>query len=370
MAGIQPGLPVPLQLGLPALDAFPRKLWSRLGAWRLRATGPAELSYPDSQGSPRLRRAIAAYVLVSRGISCEESQVFVTAGYRACLDLAGRVLLKSGERVWMEDPCYPPAYRLVREAGATVVPVAVDEQGMRVNDAIRRAPEARFAIVTPSHQAPLGVSLSLDRRMRLLSWAQNNDAWVIEDDYDSEFRYSGATLPALKSLDTADRVLYAGTFSKVLFPGVSLAYLIVPSAQVDAFLPAAELSASGCPVFTQEVVADFIEHGHFARHIKKMRTLYAKRRLDLAHALEDEFGDRIRISLQAGGMHLLVRIASSLPDTELAARAQAGGLAVQALSQRAIGRHPADGLLMGFTNVTSAEEARSLAGRLRGLLAV
>jgi GntR family transcriptional regulator/MocR family aminotransferase len=211
----------------------------------------------------------------------------------------------------------------------------------------------------------LGVSLSIARRMKLLAWAQSSGAWIVEDDYDSEFRYTGAPLPALKALDSVGRVLYAGTFSKVLFPGLRLAYLVVPPAQVDAFSRAVGRSASGCPDLTQELVADFMEEGHLSRHIKKMRSLYAQRRITLATALEEAFGDRIRVQLQAGGMHLLARIQSRRRDSQLAASAQRQGLAVQALSQRATGTHAGQALLMGFTNVVSKAQARELAARLR-----
>jgi GntR family transcriptional regulator/MocR family aminotransferase len=365
VAAIAAGTPLPLQLGIPALDAFPRKLWSRLGARRIRALGLAQLSYPDPRGNARLREAISSYLLPARGIRCSADQVFITAGYGASLDLACRVLLRAGQRFWLEDPCYPPARRLLEEAGARIVPVPVDEHGMRVEDGIRLAPKAALALVTPSHQAPLGVSLSIARRMKLLAWAQSSGAWIVEDDYDSEFRYTGAPLPALKALDSVGRVLYAGTFSKVLFPGLRLAYLVVPPAQVDAFSRAVGRSASGCPDLTQELVADFMEEGHLSRHIKKMRSLYAQRRITLATALEEAFGDRIRVQLQAGGMHLLARIQSRRRDSQLAASAQRQGLAVQALSQRATGTHAGQALLMGFTNVVSKAQARELAARLR-----
>lgn len=365
VAGIRAGPPLPLQLGLPALDAFPRKLWCRLGARRIRTLGPAELSYPDSQGNARLRAAVASYLLVARGIDCTAEQVFITAGYRGSLALVCRVLLKPGQRVWIEDPCYPPARQLMEWAGAKVVLVPVDAQGMRVDAGMRLARSAAFALVTPAHQAPLGVSMSLARRMKLLAWARSVDAWVIEDDYDSEYHYTGSPLPALKSSDTVGRVLYAGTFSKVLFPGLSLAYLIVPMPQVEAFARGAVVSASGCPQLTQELVADFMEQGHFSRHIKKMRGLYAQRRAWLVAALEQTFGRQMRIELQAGGMHLLARIDSPRRDRELAAAAQAAGFAVQALSLRATGSHAGDGLLMGFTNVTSRDHALELSLGMR-----
>jgi GntR family transcriptional regulator/MocR family aminotransferase len=255
--------------------------------------------------------------------------------------------------------------KLLQAAGARVAHVPVDEHGMRVEQLLRRHADAQLALVTPAHQAPLGVSMSLQRRMQLLAWAQQRSAWIVEDDYDSEFRYTGAPLPAMKSADGVGRVLYAGTFSKVLFPGLSLAYLIVPWPQVPAFTQQVGMASNGCAAPLQEAVADFMEQGHFSRHIKKMRSLYAQRRQLLVQALEATFGTRVHIELQAGGMHLLVRMPEAGDDTLLASKAQAAGLAVQALSERCSARHAGQGLLMGFTNVASREQALSLAKKLR-----
>jgi GntR family transcriptional regulator/MocR family aminotransferase len=355
-------------MGMPALDAFPRKLWATLGVRRLRATGVAELAYPDPRGSPRLRQAIAAYLLVSRGVDCRPEQVFVTAGYRASLDLVARVLLRPGDRACIEDPYYPATLTLLRAAGLRVACVPVDGEGLRVDRLVSRHADARAVVVTPAHQAPLGVSMTLARRMRLLAWASAQAAWIVEDDYDSEFRYLGAPLPALKSADNAGRVLYAGTFSKVLQPGLGLAYLVVPPAQVDAFTRHVVRCGNGCAHLHQEIVADFMELGHFPRHIRRMRGLYAKRRGWLVDALAAAFGRRVQVDLQAGGMHLLARFPGHGPDAALADRARSRGLAAQALSRRSSGAHAGQGLLMGFTNVASQEDAITLARTLRAAL--
>ena len=322
----------------------------------------------DPRGSPRLRQAIAAYLLVSRGVDCRPEQVFVTAGYRASLDLVTRVLLRPSDRVCIEDPYYPATLALLRAAGLRVACVAVDEEGLRVDRLVARHADARAVVVTPAHQAPLGVSMTLARRMKLLAWAAANGAWVVEDDYDSEFRYVGAPLPALKSADGAGRVLYAGTFSKVLHPGLGLAYLVVPTSQVDAFTQQVVRTGNGCAHLQQEIVADFMELGHFPRHIRRMRGLYAKRRRWLVEALHAAFGRGVQVDLQAGGMHLLARFPGHGADDALAERAQARGLAVQALSRRSSGTHAGQGLLMGFTNVVSREDAAALAGKLRAAM--
>ena len=365
------GLPAPLlpfQMGMPAFDAFPRKLWASIGARRVRSAGLADLAYPDPRGSPRLRRAVAAYLLVARGVDCDPDQVFITPGHRGSLDLVLRLLVRPEDRVCIEDPHYPAALELVRSAGARVAHVPVDEHGMRVDRLVARHADARLALVTPAHQAPLGVSMTLARRMALLAWASANGAWILEDDYDSEFRYVGAPLPALHGADEAGRVLYAGSFSKVLHPGLGLAYLVVPPSQVRAFTQCVARSTNGSSQLQQDQVADFMELGHFARHIRKMRTLYARRRQWLVEALEAAFGSRVRIHLQAGGMHLLARFPRHGSDADLAERAEAAGLAAQALSRRSSGSHAGQGLLLGFTNIRTPDEAREQATMLANAL--
>ncbi|WP_041946653.1 PLP-dependent aminotransferase family protein [Variovorax paradoxus] len=361
--------PPPLQLGIPALDAFPRKLWARLAARRARATTAADMFYGDPSGHSLLRTAIATYLRVSRGVSCHPSQVFVTGGYRASLALISHTLLDRDERVWVEDPGYPPTREVLRSAGQRTVPVPVDEEGLVVARGVRKAAKARMAVVTPSHQAPLGVSMSLARRLQLLDWASQAKAWIVEDDYDGEYRYAGPPLPALKSLDRHDRVLYAGSFSKVLYPGLALGYVVVPESLRDAFGEAARTWSNGCPQITQAVVADFIREGHFSRHLKKMRLLYARRRHMLAAALLKAFGEDVRIDLQAGGMHLIARFGRRREgDEALARRAQLAGLNCQPLSVRGTARFRDEGLLMGFTNVGSALHAQQLAAKLHKAL--
>lgn len=365
----QPGEPPLMQLGIPALDAFPRKLWSRLAARRARAMSAADMFYGDPCGYPPLREAIAAYLLVSRGVSCHASQVLVTGGYRASLTLVAGTLLKKDERVWIEDPGFPPTLEVLRAAGLRAVPVPVDEDGLVVARGLRKAPQARMAVVTPSHQAPLGVSMTLARRLQLLDWASKTGAWIVEDDYDGEYRYAGAPLPALKSLDGHDRVLYAGSFSKVLFPGLALGYLVVPESLCSRFEEAVRTWSNGSPQSTQAVVADFMREGHFPRHLKKMRLLYARRRAMLVAGLQKAFGDSVHVDLRSGGMHLIARFdGREEDDVTLARRAQQAGLNCQPLSARGVSGPGAQGLLMGFTNIATAAEANRLAARLHAAL--
>ncbi|HEY6925801.1 MAG TPA: PLP-dependent aminotransferase family protein, partial [Steroidobacteraceae bacterium] len=283
--------PLPFQMGMPALDAFPRRVWSRLATRLARELPLSSMMYPAPLGHPPLREAIAAYLAVARGIQCSAHSIVVTAGYQGALGLITRVLLRPGDDVWVEDPGYPHARDALTTAGAHLVGIPVDEHGMDVSAGVSRSPRARLAVVTPSHQAPLGVALDLARRRALLAWASKADAWIIEDDYDGEFRYDSLPLPALKSLDEDDRVLYAGTFSKVLFPGLRLGYIVLPEPLVAEFTRILEILYRNDSTFTSSVLTTFMTEGHFGRHVKRMRQLYAERRAALAEALDETCGD-------------------------------------------------------------------------------
>jgi GntR family transcriptional regulator/MocR family aminotransferase len=359
-------LPRPFQMGVPALDAFPRKIWARLSATEVRATQSVDMLYPPPAGLTSLRIEIARYLHLSRAISCSPEQVFVTAGYRAGLDLIGRALLQPGDQVWVEDPGYPPAAELLRGAGMQLVGVPVDAQGMRVDQGLQLAPHARAALVTPAHQSPLSVSLSLPRRIALLEWAARHQSWVIEDDYDGEYRYDSRPLPPLKSLDRNDRVLYAGTFSKVLFPAIRLAYLVVPAAEVERFNQAARCFSGGSPVLTQKVVAAFMAEGHFARHIQRMRRLYAQRRELAAAGLGEVLGRIMHMETTPGGMHLLMRLKGRRSDRLLAQRMRDAGMFSRALSDCTLDKRPdlPSMLMLGFTNIASRQQAQELGRRI------
>jgi len=358
---------LPFQLGLPALDAFPRKAWVRLTGRRLRTLDTAAMTYPDEAGYEPLRRAIATYLGISRGIACSHEQVFVTAGYRGALELVCRTLLQPGDQGWYEEPGYLLARQFLQQAGMRLEPVPVDEEGLNVASAQQRAVDARFAVVTPTHQSPTGVALSLPRRLELLDWASRRSAWIIEDDYDSEFRYHGRPLPALKSLDRDGRVLYTGTFSKVLFPGLRLAYLVVPASQVATFNAAAHQYPGAGSILSQAMVADFMEQGHFTRHLRKMRALYAQRHQFLIDALSQTMGQRLYVSPQAGGIHVLAYLNDRSDDQALAKAARGNGLAVHALNDWRMHAAGQGGLLMGFANFKTAEESAISVRRLETL---
>jgi len=366
VAGIsfRPDSILPFQMGLPALDMFPRKIWARLGARRVRATLASDMAHPSVLGLPKLRAEIAAYLQVSRGISCSPSQVFVTSGYRHTIELICQSLLKEGDSVWLENPGYPPTRDILGYMNIATIPVSVDREGIVVPEGIKRAPRAQAAVVTPAHQSPLCVSLSLPRRLTLLDWARRNKAWIIEDDYDGEYRYVSRPLPALKSLDHDGRVLYSGTFSKVLFPGLRIAYLVVPQTQVERFEQIIEMFAGGTPTLTQSIVSDFISEGHFARHIQRMRKLYAERREAVTVGLGGVLKKHMRIDSPPGGMHLILRMRGQRSDRRLVTRMREVGLYGEAMSDWMMDNAGDPALLVGFTNIASQDDAEKLGRRI------
>ena len=364
----RPDTTLPFQMGLPALDAFPRKIWARLGARCIRAMQPGDMALPPVAGLAALKAEIAAYLHVSRGVGCAPEQVFVTSGYHHTMGLIGRALIKPGDRVWLENPGYPPARDILRHLGATPVAIPVDQDGIVVAEGIRTAPKARAVVVTPAHQSPLGVSLSLPRRLALLDWATRHGAWIVEDDYDGEYRYASRPLPALKSLDRDGRVLYAGTFSKVLFPSLRVAYLVVPEGLVERFDRVGRTFAGAGPQLTQAILAAFIAEGHFARHIQRMRKLYAERRHDASAGLAGVLGKYVDIDDQPGGMHLILRLRGRRSDRRLVERMRQAGLYGEALSDWTAGGAGPGAVLLGFTNIESRSRAESLARRILAVL--
>ncbi|MBN3763751.1 PLP-dependent aminotransferase family protein [Burkholderia sp. Ac-20365] len=357
------GGPSLLQMGLPALDEFPRKLWARLMARQVRRAG--SLTKPPPAGYMPLREALAAYLHRSRGIDADAGQIFISPAYTASLALIVDALGLARENAWIEQPGYPPTALTLKRLGLQVRDVPVDEHGIDVASGRAHFAAARLAVVTPSHQSPTGVALPLQRRVELLDWANGHDAWIVEDDYDGEYRYRGHPLPALKSMDSYGRVIYCGTLSKVLFPGLRLSYVVVAPGLVPQFELACRRTVhGGCPELMQAVVADFIGEGHFSRHIKRMRTLYARRRALLADALAAYAEDGFVVHLQDGGMHLLVDVRDDLDDVELASRARKAGFAVHALTTWRNGAPGRRGILMGFTNVRDRSEAERLVARL------
>lgn len=360
------GAPRPFEAGVPDLGGLPLATWSRLAARRYASPPPELLAYGDPAGYGRLREAVAAYLAAARGVRCAAAQVIVVAGSQQGLDLAARLLLDPGEQAWVEDPGYVGARGALGAAGAALVPVPVDAEGLDVAAGARLAPGARLAYVTPSHQFPLGVTMSLPRRLALLAWARDAGAWVLEDDYDSEYRYAGRPLAALQGLDGGGRVIYIGTFSKVLFPALRLGYIVVPPALAGAFAAARALADRSPPGVEQAILADFIEEGHFARHIRRTRARYAERREALVEAARPLAG-RLDVAPATAGMHTVGWLPPGADDRAASRAAAARGISAMPLSAYAARPLARGGLILGYSAFTP-EQIRSAVGQLHQAL--
>ncbi len=314
----------------------------------------ALLGYGHPSGYRPLREEIAAYLGAARAVRCVWEQVIVVSGSQQALDLAARVLLDPGDAAWVEDPGYAGARGALTGAGARLVPVPVDEEGLRVSAGMARCADARLAHVSPSHQYPLGATMSLPRRLELLAWASRAGSWVIEDDYDSEFRYTGRPVEALQGLDAEGRVIYVGTFSKVLSPALRLGYLVVPPDLVDPFTAARELADRHAPTVEQATLARFIAEGHFARHVRRMRALYAERQVALVSAAARDLPGLVDVGPAEAGMHLVGWLPADADDREASRRAEAGGVEANALSLYGIEPLRRGGLLLGYAAVDEA----------------
>ena len=352
---------VPFRAGEPALDLFPSRLWARLYARRARRSGSALLGYGRAAGHRPLRTAIAAYVSAARGVNATPEQVILVRGTQQGLHLATHILLERGDAAWVEDPGYPAARVMLETSGATVVPVPVDADGMLVAEGVRRAADARAVIVSPSHQFPLGATMSLARRLALLEWAGNAGAWVLEDDYDSEFRYVGSPIPSLQGLDTNDRVIYLGTFSKTMFPALRLGYLIVPSALVDLFRATQSLVDHVAPTIEHATLAEFIEDGHFTRHVRQMRDAYADRQEALLRGIARELDGQVDAQPVQTGMHLVAWLRDrAVSDARVSRLAREADIEAGALSTYRIEARLGPGLLLGFAAVRPADMGAGL----------
>ncbi len=366
--------PRAFRTGIPALDAFPYSIWSRLVARRWRNPVPELLTYGDAAGYLPLRQAIADYLGAARGVHCRVEQVMITAGSQHALDLVAQVLLDPGDPVWIEDPGYRGARAALLGVGAKLIPVPVDHEGLSVEAGVKAQPQARMVYVTPSHQYPTGVTMSVARRLALIEWAHGADAWILEDDYDSEYRFHGRPLAALQGLDTPgperhSRVLYTGTFSKVLFPGLRLGYVVTPPALTDAFTQTLHLAHRYLSVIEQAVLADFITEGHFARHLRRMRTLYAARQQALISAIQHDLPNVLTVDPAPAGLHLVGWLANKWDDQTVAKAAAAQGIEVAALSAYTLLPTPRQGLVLGYAMLTEEEIGLGVQGLQRAMRA-
>lgn len=337
----------PFAPGIPAVDAFPYPLWARIlgQVWRRRAQTLAVETAP--LGHLPLRRAIADHLAETRGVRCTAEQVTIVSGSQQALDLVARLLLDPGDAVWIEDPGHHGSRAAFLAAGARLVPVPVDGEGFDLDEARRRASASRIALVTPSHQFPLGITMSLTRRLRLLDWASTQDAWIIEDDYDGDFRFAGRPVPSLQGLDPSNRVLYLGTFSKAMFPSLRLGYLVVPPDLIDAVATLRSFADGGTTTVTQAAMARFIADGHFASHLRKMRQLYGERRGALLDALNKRTAGALVAQSNEAGLHVVARLRGGTA-TVMAARAAERHLVCQPIDGYYLEPPRVSGLVLGF----------------------
>lgn len=350
---------------LPALDLFPMAHWARLSARHWRADREEVMGYGHPSGYQGLREAIATHLNAARGIKCSPDQVFIVAGAQQAFFLISTLLLNPGDPVWFENPGAIGARNAFIACGASIVPLKVDDEGLSVVDGLRKAPHFRLAFATPSHQQPLGHVMSLTRRLALLQAAEDADALIVEDDYDGEFYYGSQPQPPLKSIDTGERVIYVGTFSKSLFPSLRLGFILVPRGLVTAFAEASASWLSGVPTVTQAVVADFMNEGLFATHIRLMRRAYKARHDALSEAMAP-LATRIDLQPTASGFHTMGFLPDKADEERIVAGAREKGIILAGLARycaEPIGRK---GLVLGFGGVTPAEIQRGV-GILDGL---
>ena len=336
------------RVGVPALDHLPSGLWSKLVNRHARKPPVEMLAYGDPMGHMPLREAIAEYLGAFRAVRCDASQILVTTGSQQGLQIAAYVLLDAKDRVLMEDPGYPGAHQALMGAEAELIPVPVDQEGLDVAHGIRRGRGARAAYITPSHQFPIGVTMSATRRMQLLNWAVGSGAWIIEDDYDSEYRFGGRPIASLQGLDVDGRVIYVGTFSKVLFPALRLGYVVVPKDMVPAFAAARDATDTFSSTLYQAVMTDFIREGHFARHIRRMRTLYMERRTALVEAIRRQMGGALEVIGAEAGMQLTALLPPGIDDVAVAKKAAQKGVSARPLSSCCLNPPERGGLILGY----------------------
>jgi GntR family transcriptional regulator/MocR family aminotransferase len=339
----------PFNLGRTLVDARTAELWRKLSARSLRSFGRHHLGYGDPRGILELRKSVGEYLQAARGVRCEPEQIVITAGTQQAIDIVIRVMQGPDKDVWIEDPGYALTRLSLAAAGAKVCPIPVDRHGINVAEGIRRAPKARAVFITPSHQFPKGVALSMARRLELLAWARESGALIIEDDYASEFRYGGRPIASLQGLDDAERVIYIGTLNKALFPGLRLGYAVVPPSLVRAFVSARYLMDRQPSTLCQAVAAAFMEEGHFASHIRRMREMYRDQRDVLVASVKRRLGDHLTVDPPDQGMHLVAYTRRGLSDVTVERAARGQGVIVRAMSRLHVEAPAQSALMLGFS---------------------
>jgi GntR family transcriptional regulator/MocR family aminotransferase len=348
-------------------EEFPFRIWSKLIMRCTRNVQTAALHYSDPMGSETFRETIADYLRTSRGVVCDARQILIVSGSQQALEIASRVLTDSGDDVWIEEPGYPLAWQVFKMAGCRLIPVPVDEEGLNVSAGHRRSRKARVVYTTPSHQYPLGVTMSASRRLQLLDWAQRSGSWIIEDDYDSEYRYDNKPIASLQGLDRHARVVYVGTFSKTLFPSLRVGYLVVPLDLLERFVAVRHAMDIFPSQLYQAVLTDFIQEGHYARHIRRTRLTYCERRNALVDALRHECPE-VKVLGEDGGMHLVATLPKGIHDGQISERASLEKLWLWRLSPCYLDRtRSRQGFILGFGS-TTAHEIPKAVHRLRSLI--
>jgi GntR family transcriptional regulator/MocR family aminotransferase len=338
----------PFRVTLPALDQFPHAIWSRIVARHAHALSPAHMAYGDPAGIGSFRSAVAEHLRTARAVRCEADQILIVSGSQAALCICAAALFKRGDVVAMEEPGYPGARAALTTSGAVIAPVPIDHEGIDVTALNDLGSKARAAYVTPSHQYPMGTAMTATRRLELLEWAAQRSAWIIEDDYDSEFRYVSRPLGALQGMDSHERVIYIGTFSKVLFPSIRVGYIVVPPQLWDAFIQARDALDLFSPTLYQLALRDFIDEGHFSRHLRRMRALYMRRRAALLDGLAEHCADRLVVHNADAGLHITTLLPETDDDVSIVRHMASHGLAGAALSTCYSGDDRKSGLLLGF----------------------
>ncbi len=343
-----------------ALDAFPITLWAQIASRRLRGATRTLLADVDPRGYRPLREAVSNYLGTARGVRCTTEQVIIVAGIQQGLDLTARLVLDPGDPVWVEDPCFFVVTAIFKALAAKIIPVPIDMNGLNVVEGQRRCDRAKLAYVTPAHQFPLGVTMSLDRRLALKDWAWRTGGLIFEDDYDSEYRYSGRPIPALQGLDQNDSVIFAGSFSKVLFPSLRLGYLVVPPGLIDKFAAARYIMDRHSAVIDQAILCDFITEGHFGRHIRRMRELYSSRLAVLRQSVQRKLGEFLTIPETEAGVNTVGWLANGLNAKAVARAAAERNVEVIPINRFALEEQTPEGLLLGFGAVDDFELVRGV----------
>jgi GntR family transcriptional regulator / MocR family aminotransferase len=335
--------------GRTLLDARTIDTWRKLTSRALRSLNAGHLGYSDPRGFLDLRKTICDYLRAARGVRCEAEQIIVTSGTQQAINIAIRVLLRPDDEVWVEDPGYPLIRYALVAAGLKIRPVRVDSEGIIVSRGIRSAPKARAAFVTPSHQFPTGVVLSMARRLELLQWARETGAWIIEDDYASEFRYSGRPLASLQGLDEGQGVIYVGTLNKVLFPGLRIGYVMAPWPLLQAFTKTRYVLDRQPPSVDQLVLGEFMREGYFAAHVRRIRLLYQQQRDALVSSLKRRLPEEVTVDAPDQGIHLVAYLRGSIGDIDLEEAARHEGVIVRAISRLYMRPPKRSGLMLGFS---------------------